>query len=461
MVYRRVALVAALCACVAVVAACSGSGSSGGGGPQGGPVPPTHAPATPTPTPAPTATATMPPSAIPAAIKHIVVIVQENRSFDNLFYGYPGANTATSGTTSSGAVVPLTPVSLAAPYDIVHADNNFFDAWDNGKMDGFDKEGIEGTPQGPNPQYGYVPQSEREPYIQLAQQYVLADNMFPSQLDASFTAHQYLIAGFAGHAVNYPAGNWGCGGIVPTLTEQRTAGPTEPACFTYPTVADQLDARGISWRQYVPSLGVAGRYWAPWWAISRIVKSPEIHTNLTSPETQFLSDVASGQLAAVTWIVPTLQNSDHAYSDSTSGPKWVASLVNAVGKSPFWKSSVIFVLWDDWGGWYDHVAPPQLDYDGLGIRVPMICISPYALAGQVSHVQYESASVLRFIEDRWHLTPIAAADTRATSAHIGCLNARQKPRAFVAVPAAQPDWSRDAAVPAGYSADRPLEGDGD
>src|SRR5580692_1893852 len=129
MVYRRVVLVAALCACVATVAACSGSGSSGGGGPQGGSVPPTHAPAT--PTPAPTATATMPPSAIPPAIKHIVVIVQENRSFDNLFYGYPGANTATSGTTSSGAVVPLTPVSLAAPYDIVHADNNFFDAWDN------------------------------------------------------------------------------------------------------------------------------------------------------------------------------------------------------------------------------------------------------------------------------------------------------------------------------------------
>ena len=79
------------------------------------------------------------------------------------------------------------------------------------------------------------------------------------------------------------------------------------------------------------------------------MKSPEIHTNLTSPETQFLSDVAGGKLAAVTWIVPTLQNSDHAYSDSTSGPVWVASLVNAVGRNPFWKSSVIFVLWDDWG----------------------------------------------------------------------------------------------------------------
>jgi phospholipase C len=195
----------------------------------------------------PTPTASQPPSAIPAAIKH--VIVQENRSFDNLFYGFPGANTATSGVTSGGAVVPLTPVSLAAPYDIVHADNNFFDAWDNGKMDGFDKEGIEGTPQGPNPQFAYVPQSEREPYIQLAQQYVLADNMFPSQLDASFTAHQYLIAGFAGHAVNYPAGNWGCGGIVPTLTEQRTAGPTEPPASRIPrspTSSTRAPSRGGS-----------------------------------------------------------------------------------------------------------------------------------------------------------------------------------------------------------------------
>jgi phospholipase C len=454
--YRSVTFAAVLYVCVVTVAACSGSGSSGGGGgsPTGGPVPPSRAPATPTPT--------QPPSAIPAAIKHVIVIVQENRSFDNLFYGYPGANTATTGRTSDGSVVPLTPISLAATYDIVHGDDSFFAAWDNGRMDGFDREAIEGSAQGyPHPQYGYVPQSERQPYIQMAEQYVLADEMFPSQLDASFTAHQYLIAGYAGHAVNYPDGNWGCGGIVGTLTEQRMAGPPEPACFTYPTIADQLDARGITWRQYVPSFGVPGRYWAPWWAIERIVKGPEIHSNVISPETQFITDVGEGRLAAVTWIVPTVQNSDHAWSESTTGPAWVTSLVNAVGESPFWQSSVIFVLWDDWGGWYDHVPPPQRDYDGLGIRVPMICISPYAFAGTVSHVQYESASVLRFIEDRWNLSPMAAADRRATSAHIGCLDAAQKPRAFVAIRAASPDWSRDVGFPPRHPAGDSSSGDGD
>ncbi len=219
-----------------------------------------------TPTPAPTVapTPTAPPTAIPAAIKHVVVIVQENRSFDNLFYGYPGANTATAGTMSNGEVVPLTPISLAAPYDILHASNNFFDSWDNGRMDGFNKEPAGAIRQDyPHPQYGYVPPSERGPYLQMAKQYVLADSMFRSQLDANFTAHQYIVAGFAGHAVNYPARPWGCGGTVATLTEQRTPGPRESSCFTYPTIADQLDATNISWLQYAPSRGVRGATWRP------------------------------------------------------------------------------------------------------------------------------------------------------------------------------------------------------
>ncbi len=203
---------------------------------------------------------------------------------------------------------------------------------------------------------------------------------------------------------------------------------------------------------------------APWWAIQRIVKSPELHLKVLSPETRFITDGAAGRLASVTWIVPSVLNSDHADSHSTSGPPWVASLVNAVGKSRFWSSTVIFVLWDDWGGWYDHVPPPQLDYDGLGIRVPMLCISPYAFSGTVSHVQYESASLLKFIEQRWNLAPIAAADARATSAHIGCLNAAQKPRPFVPITSTGDSFVRPRSEPAflhGYEARRLQESGGD
>src|SRR6202011_2275552 len=98
------------------------------------------------------------------------------------------------------------------------------------------------------------------------------------------------------------------------------------------------------------------------------------------------SDIPAGQLAAVTWVVPSFANSDHARSMSTTGPQWVGSIVNAVGKSPFWDSTAIFIVWDDWGGWYDHVSPPQLDSLGFGIRVPLIVVSPYAKHGYVSHI---------------------------------------------------------------------------
>jgi phospholipase C len=134
-----------------------------------------------------------------------------------------------------------------------------------------------------------------------------------------------------------------------------------------------------------------------------------------SPETRFLSDVAAGQLAAVTWVVPDLANSDHAGSGSATGPDWVASIVNAVGNSPFWSSSAIFIMWDDWGGWYDHVPPPQVDRYGLGIRVPLLIVSPYARKGYVSHTQYESGSLLKFAENTFSLAPLAASDARAAS----------------------------------------------
>jgi phospholipase C len=338
----------------------------------------------------------------------------------------------------------LTPASFTAPYDNGHSFRDFTLAYDSGKMDGFDLEKskpLPGFTAPPYQQYSYVPQSETKAYWNMASQYVLADRMFASNLDSSFAAHQYLIAGQAGRAVNNPSNPiWGCdapaGTWVGTLNSNRTYGPSVYPCFTYPTLADQLDAGNIFWRYYAPSIKTTGRYhatWSPFDAISPIRNGPDWTAHVISPETRIFQDLSSGYMAPVTWISPSLANSDHSSSLSTAGPAWVASIVNAIGASKFWNTTAILITWDDWGGWYDHVAPPQLDYDGLGMRVPLIVISPYAKQGYVSHLRYEFGSLLQFVET-WHaLKPLATSDTRATSLNRDCFNFTATPRPFVPI----------------------------
>ena len=128
--------------------------------------------------------------------------------------------------------------------------------------------------------------------------------------------------------------------------------------------------------------------------------------------------------------MPTWDTSDHSSNGSDAGPAWVASVVNAVGQSQFWKSTAVFVFWDEWGGWYDPVPPPYEDYDGLGFRVPLIVISPYAKKNYVSHVQYEHGSILRFAENAFGLGQLSAADARANDPATDCFDFTQKPRTF-------------------------------
>ena len=125
---------------------------------------------------------------------------------------------------------------------------------------------------------------------------------------------------------------------------------------------------------------------------------------------------------------------------SDTGPQWVASLVNAVGKSKFWKSTAIVVIWDDWGGWFDPVPPVYEDYDGLGFRIPMIIVSPYAKKGVVATKQYETASVLRFMEDTFGLGQLRPrADTKVLQTHAGeAFNFNQPPRKFKLIAGAKP-----------------------
>jgi phospholipase C len=367
-----------------------------------------------------------------------VIVIQENRSFDNMFNGYPGANTVSSGELIDGSKIPLAPTSLTVPWDIDHTVASFLAAYNGGNMNGFGLES--GGTNPPNGAYGYVPKSQTQPYWAMAQQYVLTDNLFASQLDESFTAHQFLISGQAGGTVNAPsAPPWGCdaptGAFVRLLTPQRTLGGSVFPCFTYKTIADELDAKALPWRYYAPPLhtDLGGLAWTAFDAISAVRYGPD-WANVVTPQTKVLADVASGTLGAVTWVVPDAADSDHSGSKSTTGPDWVASVVNAVGQSKFWNNTAIFVLWDDWGGWYDHVPPPQLDTYGLGMRVPMIVISPYAKKGYVSHVQYEMASVLKFVETTFGLAPLAASDSRAAPLD-DCFDLTQNPRPFSAIPA--------------------------
>jgi phospholipase C len=382
-------------------------------------------------------------------IKHVVYIVQENRSFNNLFQGYPGAYTVSSGEESNGKRIELKPVSLAYKYDIDHSTRGMFAAC-NGtgklpgtkcRMNGFNLEIQYDGP--PNGEYVYVPHIESKPYFDMAREWVLADRMFQSQLDESFVAHQYIIAAQAARSANLPNGPWGCepgpSDSIETLTNERTIGALQIPCFNYQTLGDELDAAGLSWRFYSSEYDTHGSdfggVWSSYQAVEHIYDGPDWAKDIVTPQKRFLADVPAGKLANFTWITPICANSDHPDCQSKTGPSWVAALVNTIGESKFWNSTVIFVQWDDWGGLYDPVPPPYKGFDSLGFRVPLLVISPYAKHGYVSHVQYETASVLRFAEDLWGLGRLAAADARATSPAADCLDFSQKPRPFMPIKA--------------------------
>jgi len=391
-------------------------------------------------------------------IQHIVIIVQENRSLDNLFQRFPGARTQSYGYASSGEKIALKQIPLETRWDLDHSAQAFFDAC-NGtgtfpgtdcRMNGFNRESVQCTHRFPpcpikHPQYAYVPPAETKPYFEMGRQYVLGDEMFASNFDqSSFVAHQYLIAAQSGSAVNFPSLNeWGCEGgstdTIPTVTQEREIdyGHSKRVCFNYKTLGDDLDEAGVTWRYYTAHTPYGnGAFWSAYSAIKHIYYGPDWKQNVVDPQTKFFDDVKSN-LPAVNWVTPTCQNSDHASCKGNTGPEWVASLVNAVGQSQYWNSTAIFVTWDDPGGWYDHVAPKMLDYDGLGFRVPLLVISAYAKKGHVSHVHYELAGILRFVEDRYGLPPLSASDTRAVSPAADCFDFNKPPRKFVAIQTAR------------------------
>ncbi len=388
-------------------------------------------------------------------IQHVVIMIQENRSFDNLFATFPGADGATYGyylKKLPGGKTKSVKIALKkAPLpglDVDHGWKAYVQDYDGGKMDGFNLAGIDGNGHAGTFPYQYVDPTQIQSYWTLAQQYALADEMFQTQGSGSFTAHQDLIAGTTAidssdSLIDYPSesANWGCGARKGTTTTLLTVtgvyeldkGPFP--CLTYPTgtLRDLLDAHGVSWKYYTPKYkaDTVGALWNAFAAIDAVKNGPEWKTNISMPQTNIFNDITNGQLPAVSWLIPDQVDSDHPHPHGQdTGPAWVAQVVNAIGTSGYWNSTAVIVLWDDWGGYYDHKVPPFFDTaGGLGFRVPMIVVSPYVPPGTIANTQYEFGSILKFVEETFALGSLGTTDARATS--IGNMfNFNQRARTF-------------------------------
>ena len=414
-------------------------------------------------------------------IAHVVIMVQENRSFDNIFAGFPGANTVMEGPCKPASwaswckgshIVTLHSVTLEHGVglnkgtDIDHSHNAGLktakprggwvmecdaNASNVCQMDGFDliRFGEEGGGYFAKLfPYAYVDRSESKPYWDLAKQYTLADAMFFDETASSFIAHQMLISG----TVEIKKGEWvtdqprttpwGCdsvpGSTAPILhANGETYGRVKP-CFKWPTIADLLDSKHVSWLDYVdvnpnPYGDFSGGVWDGFRAIKKIFHGPDWKTNISSPNTNIFTDIKSGKLPSVSWVIPTLYDSDHPASGCNGGPWWVTKVVNAIGTSQYWKNTAIILIWDDWDGWYDNAPPTIVNPSTLGFRVPMIVISPYAKPNNVAHTQYDFGSILKYVEETFNLGSLGTNDASANSMQ-DVFNYSQTPNEFTAAP---------------------------
>ena len=356
------------------------------------------------------------------AIQHVIVIVQESRSFDNLFAGYPKADAPTKGLTSTGKYVPLKPTKLADDScNATYLMGRFHVVYDDGKMDGWNLLDA----NDPLCPYTRVERSETQPYWDLAKRFALADRVFGSTIYADFVEQLYLIAGTTKIAsrtfvVGPPSElPWGCDAPPGTKTivlrngRVQLGGPFP--CFTqFATMANLLDKANVSWKCYYGGKN-DGFGLNPFLAIQYVVSGPDRTRNMSRPATNVFTDLGSGHLPAVAWVISPLSDSDFPGYDG--GPKWVNSIVLATEKSHYWAHTAIVVVWDDSGEgmFYDNSAPPQITEVGLGIRVPMIVISPYAKRGYVSHTTYQFGSILKFIEENWRLGSLGSTDKQSHS----------------------------------------------
>jgi len=354
-----------------------------------------------------------------SCIKHVVFIMKENRSYDVYFgaYNKNGANGTTTPKLSNGTTIAAPHLYDSTPLDICHdwkctiSDSNF------GKMDHFDTD-PSCLANGILMCEAQLNGTDLPNYYAWADNFVLGDNHFTSLHATSFPNHLYTISATSGGVISQ-----GILGTNPSKTEvgcHADEGTTaqqidqygnltaQYPCYDFLTLGDLLSAAGVSWKSYAPPNIAYNAYNA----INHVYNNPAVWNATYEADTAFVTDVKAGKLPAVSWLV-TLGGNEHPPISTCLGQNWAVQQINAVMQSTqYWvnEPTLIVMTWDDFGGFYDHVAPPMEDLYGLGPRAPILFISPFSKPGYVTHTLLESASVLKFIEERWGLPSLGQRD---------------------------------------------------
>jgi len=417
-----------------------GSGASGASGNGGGTIVPGQTP-----------------------IEHVVFIVKENRTFNNYFATYPGAEGATEGGTikctedgcHDGPVVQLTKGPDIYPHDLTHCFRCGLIAINGGKMNGFNRMNGPIPPSGIADLYGadmsgysYLDRDGVPNYWAYADRFVLADHFFTPMYGPTLPEHLYAVAAQSNLIVDNKSTTDHEGNYCDDPTENATRFNPRDArqhadqimrlereitqngsnvydiadfwgsirlCFDIPVLPDQLEREGISWKYYASE-----NAWMNVMQMIRHVRYGPMWRNVLEPS-DFVKDVKQGEMPAVSWIIPPESYNEHpgAGKSTCAGENWTVHQVNTIMRSTYWRSTAIVVVWDDFGGFYDPVAPPQYDVMGLGPRTPALIISPYTRQGRnpdggsVDSTPYEFTSVLAFIEQLFGLKPMTDRDARA------------------------------------------------
>jgi phospholipase C len=337
--------------------------------------------------------------------------MQQNHTFDNYFGTYPGANGIPKGVCIPVSLADPGNAPCAEPFkitdqpmsDLAHSDTTFAGQYQDGKMNGF-VDTLNKLNQDGALSMGYFDDSNIPFYWNLADQYVLFDNYFSSAHTGSIANRMFWVAGQPGDKSNrIPKGGF----------------------QNIPTIFDRLQASGISWKFYIKDYDPKLNYralpnldylppqiqWVPLLSMDRFLDDPNLSSHIVDLS-EYYTDLENGTLPAVSYVL-LLGASEHPMSDLSLGEQATRTMIYSLMQSSVWQSSAFFITYDDWGGWYDHVPPPQVDDRGLGFRVPAMLVSPYARMGHIDHTQLEHTSVLKFIEDNWNVPPLAARDAKA------------------------------------------------
>jgi phospholipase C len=375
-------------------------------------------------------------------IKHVIIIMQENRSFDSYFGLYPGADGIPRRDALPTVCVPNPSGPCTRPYHDTadvnaggpHGLPNAIGDVDGGRMDGFIRQRdaakrvcrVFGNPAcvaGGRDVMGYHTGAEIPNYWAYARNFVLDDHMFEAVKSWSLPDHLYMVSAWSAKCrsrspmscVSDIVGPYGVDQFGRAVHQELATGETS-IDLAWTDITWLLYVHHVSWAYYVQAgtqpdcvndSGLACRparqsattpgIWNPlplFGDVRHDHQLPDI-----KPLGSYLHAAKTGTLPAVSWIVPSGANSEHPPASVHRGQAFVTALINAAMKSPDWKSTAIFLAWDDWGGFYDHVVPPAVDQNGYGLRVPALVISPYARRGFIDHQILSSDAYLKFIED--------------------------------------------------------------